>query len=65
MTGELEELKKTYQELSKEKTILGEEKQEVTERLERLREMMKNKDKELVEAQSQVADVEEKLMITE
>jgi len=42
-----------------------EQRRDIEERYERQREMMKNSAKELIETQSQVADIEEKLMITE
>ncbi len=41
------------------------EKRDLLERYERQREMMHESSKELIESQSQVADLEEKLMITE
>lgn len=41
------------------------EKQELQERYERQRELMRDSAKELIETQSQVADLEERLMMTE
>lgn len=45
--------------------ILDEERIELVERLDRVRELMKNKDKELIESQSEVANSEERILITE
>ena len=42
-----------------------EERTDIADRYERQREAIKNSAKELIETQSQVADIEEKLMITE
>ena len=43
----------------------NDQKRDIEERYERQREMMKNSARELIETQSQVADIEEKPMITE
>ena len=47
------------------RVLAQEERADLADRYDRQREAHKNSAKELIEAQSQVADIEERLMITE
>ena len=49
----------------KARVTADEEKQDIQERYERQREMMKENAKDSIDLQSQVANLEEKLMMTE
>ena len=54
-----------YQSEYKLRVEVDDERRDLLEKYERQREMMKENAKELIETQSQVADFEERIMITE
>ncbi|CDW77239.1 UNKNOWN [Stylonychia lemnae] len=62
---ELEQIKEKYSLENKKRIAMEDERQDLVERYERQREMMKENAKELIDIQSQVANFEEKLMTTE
>ena len=65
MNGDLLEMQSVVQKENKMRIEAEEKKKDIEERYERQREMMKNSAKELIETQTQVVEIEEKLMITE